>query len=78
MPVLPPRQKRLIAYNKLQGALETLQENIIEILDLRFAPVPADIIEKVQQISERDILKGLHRAAVQVTTIHEFRNLLPQ
>ncbi len=58
-----------------KGLLEGQREYVLDILDLRFDPVPSDVIEAVRQITDHKLLKKLHRAAVQVATLEEFCDL---
>lgn len=68
MPTLSPYQKRFIAKGN--------QEALRLTLEVRFEPVPKDILDAVDKIDDRNLLMKLQRAAVQVATIDEFRNLL--
>ena len=80
MPTLSPMQKRFAAIGKQEGKQEgvllTFHENILEILNLRFGPVPMDLSEAVQEVEDGRLLRSLHLAAVQVTSLDEFRRLL--
>jgi hypothetical protein len=72
MPTMSSMQKCFRA----EGAREMQREDILEILNLRFGSVPADLAETVQQIENGKQLRSLHLAAVQVTSLDEFRRLL--
>jgi hypothetical protein len=94
MPTLSPYQKRFIAKGKAEGreeglqegreegreegVLATLHEAVLEALSVRFHPVPEDIGVIVEQITDQSDLKRLLRAAIQATTVDEFRSLLPE
>ncbi len=58
-----------------KGVLITFHENILEILTLRFGSVPTDLAA-VQQTEDGRLLQSLLAAAVQVTSLDEFRLLL--
>ncbi len=80
MPTLPPRQVRLIARNRqeaeLEGQLTTLRTTTVDVLEIRFGTVPADIMEQLNQIDAIPHLRDLHRVAVRTTSIDEFRTYL--
>ncbi len=59
-----------------KGVLITFHENILEILTLRFGSVPTDLAAAVQQTEDGRLLRSLLAAAVQVTSLDEFRLLL--
>ncbi len=58
------------------GVIETARNNIIEALEERFQIVPADIIDKVNAIARREILKGLHRQAIRCSDMTGFNEVL--
>ena len=84
MPTLSPYQKRFIAKGRQEGreegreegVLATLHESVLDALSIRFNPVPEDIVQIVKQMTERNALKQLHRAAIQAETLEAFRNLV--
>ena len=59
-----------------EGAFETLQESVAEVLEARFETVPADIADKLGQIDDEVVFHGLLREAARVDTLMEFRNKL--
>ena len=59
-----------------KGLLKGRREDVLDNLAIRFNAVPEDIIQAVHQITDQAMLKNLHRAAVQVATLEEFRALL--
>jgi hypothetical protein len=61
-----------------QGMLQRSREDIVEILETRFEIVPSTITERVYTISDLSILKYLHKKAVTVESLNEFKDLLKQ
>ena len=59
-----------------KGWLETLQEDVLEVLDERFGIVPSDMIEQVRAISLREHLKQLLRQAIRCPDIESFKEML--
>lgn len=80
MPTLPPRQLRLMARSheegELAGQLTTLRMDVVEVLEIRFGTVPADITEYLSQNDDVSQLRVLLRVAVRVVSIDEFRTHL--
>jgi predicted transposase/invertase (TIGR01784 family) len=61
-----------IKEGRVEGRVETLQNNIIEVLELRFERVPAGLIEEIKTIAESEKLRILLRAAVTSNSIEDF------
>ncbi len=59
-----------------KGLLETLQEDVLEVLDERFGIVPGDIIQQVHTISLREHLKQLLRQAIRCSDLESFKEML--
>ena len=59
-----------------KGLLKGRREDVLDNLASRFDPIPEDITEAIQQITDQALLKRLHRVALQVATLEEFRALL--
>jgi hypothetical protein len=59
-----------------QGILQTLQEDVIEILDVRFENVPNAIVRIVTDIDDLSILKMLHKKAAAVISMEAFESIL--
>ena len=59
-----------------KGLLETLQEDVLEVLDERFGIVPGDIIQQVRAISLREHLKQLLRQAIRCSDLESFKEML--
>ena len=76
MPYITSVERIGIRKGLQQGALEENQQLIIETLDERFGAVPSFISEAVLQIRDRNQLRTLHRRAIRITSIEEFRQEL--
>ncbi len=59
-----------------QGLLEEAREMVLEVLEERFGLLPPSIVSKVKNIQQREVLKSLHRAAIRVKDLEEFKTLL--
>jgi hypothetical protein len=59
-----------------ESMIQIVQENILEILEVRFGDVPLALREDVQGISDPAFLKFLHREAIQVASLEDFEALL--
>jgi len=56
-----------------EGRQEALQEDIVEILELRFQSVSYSIKKRLEDISDTTALRRLHRLAVQAQSLEEFQ-----
>jgi hypothetical protein len=63
---------------KQEGILETLRENAIAILEVRFGEVAPELIEVINTIEDVPVLKQLHRQAIAIPSIQEFQQVLEQ
>ena len=63
---------------ELDAKLETLRENVITILEVRFGKVAPELIEVINAIKDVPVLKQLHRQALAIPSIEEFKQLLEQ
>ncbi len=59
-----------------EGAIGDARIMVIEALEERFQIVPAKIIDKVNAIGRREILKGLHRQAIRCSDMDGFNSVL--
>ena len=55
-----------------EGRVQTLREDITDILEVRFDEVPPALWERIQGLQDEAELKRLHRRAVQVRSLDEF------
>ncbi|MBF0496978.1 MAG: hypothetical protein HQK58_10465 [Deltaproteobacteria bacterium] len=58
------------------GILQTVREDVIEVLEVRFGRVPSEIIAAVQGLVDPSQLKALHKQAVLAKSIDEFEEAL--
>ncbi len=59
-----------------QGMLAEAREMVLEALSERFTLVPRDVEERIMGVESRRHLKELHRQALRVRSLDEFRSLL--
>ena len=60
-----------------EGIEQTLQENILDVLTLRFDESAAQqFADRIEALDDVARLRQLHRAAIQVPSLNAFRNLL--
>ncbi len=59
-----------------KGVINDAHEMVIEVLDARFGMVPHEVVETIQTISERDVLKNLHRQAILSPDRGSFKEIL--
>jgi hypothetical protein len=59
-----------------QGTLQARREDVLEILQVRFAEVPAEVVDCVNQIEDIDLLKQLFRQAIAIPSVAQFQQLL--
>ncbi len=59
-----------------QGMIEEAREMVIEVLEEKFGVVPISVVEKVKSLNEREVLKNLHRVAIRVSNLEEFKEAL--
>ena len=61
---------------KEEGMLQTLQENVIKILQTRFGVTPSSVVEVINGIGDQSLLQTLFTNAITVGSIEEFQQLL--
>ena len=49
---------------------------VLEALEERFGLIPPSLVSKIKGIQQRETLKSLHRAAIRVESLDEFKALL--
>jgi hypothetical protein len=59
-----------------QGELKRARKAVYEVLDARFDLMPRDIVEAIEKIEAIPVLENLHRKAVKVNDLDEFREIL--
>ncbi len=55
-----------------EGGLAVLREFVVEELELRFKPLPTELLGAVRALTVEAKLKSLHRRAARCTSIDEF------
>ncbi|WP_017294022.1 hypothetical protein [Geminocystis herdmanii] len=84
MPLLTNIERRALAkgqeigqeIGKQKGAKETYQENILDLLQLRFNSVPKSIEDSLNNIDDLALLKQLHLSTISVKSLEEFEQLI--
>ena len=61
-----------LSQGRSQGRLLTLQEDVIEVLAVRFDTVPEGLSEAIREITEESRLRTLHKAALRATSLEDF------
>ncbi len=59
-----------------EGILQKAREVVIEVLEVRFEALPSELIEKINQIEDLELLKTLHRQGITIGSLDEFQELL--
>jgi len=59
-----------------QGMLQKSREYLIDTLEIRFEIIPRSILRVLNEINDPSILKSLHKKAVTVTSLDEFKECL--
>jgi len=59
-------------------SLRSKKESIIEVLEIRFAEVPSELIAVLNGIKDFEFLKQLHKRAVTVASVEELQQLISQ
>jgi hypothetical protein len=63
---------------ELDAKLETLREDLITILEVRFGEVSPELIEVINAIKDMPVVKQLYREAIAIPSIQEFQQVLEQ
>ena len=59
-----------------KGQLEATQNSVFDILEVRFGVTPEDIALKLKSIEDLYVLRQMHKKAVVVKSLDEFREIL--
>ncbi|WP_017716040.1 Rpn family recombination-promoting nuclease/putative transposase [Kamptonema formosum] len=76
MPLLSRIEQRAMQAGIERGIQQNARESVIEILEMRFEEVPAQLREAINRIEDAALLKQLHRQAVTIGSVPEFQQLL--
>jgi hypothetical protein len=60
---------------RIEGVLQQRREDVIEVLEVRFEALPHELIERINQIEDLELLKTLHRRAITIGSIAEFQGI---
>jgi len=63
---------------RIEGILQKGREDVIDVLTIRFSDVPPSVVEVINQIEDPSLLKTLHRQAITIGSIAEFKGNLDQ
>ncbi len=74
MPLLSRMELRALQ----KGILQTARESVLEVLEIRFEVVPAELIEAINEIEYTSFLKQLLRQAIALDSLEAFQQLLYQ
>ncbi len=66
----------VLSHMELRGILQNARESVLEVLEVRFAAVPPELIEAINQIKDASVLKQLLRQAITIGSIAQFQQLL--
>jgi hypothetical protein len=69
-------RKEGISQGIAEGILQKGREVIVEVLDVRFGEVPSEVVEKINAIADPSLLKTLHREAIAIESLEQFREYL--
>ena len=67
-----------IQQGMLQEQFRSRRNAIGDVLEVRLGLVPLDVIQKLKAIKDIQVLDELHRKAVIVQDMHEFRTIMKQ
>ena len=55
-----------------RGRVQTLQDNILDLIDIRFGKMSKELEERVTAVTDIPILRQLHREAATTNTMDDF------
>lgn len=80
MPILSNMERRALETGRQEGLEEGLQiarrEMVLEALNERFNPVPAEVIDRINQISDSETLKQLLKRGKSISSLAEFEQVI--
>ena len=59
-----------------QGILQKAQEDILEVLSIRFGEISQRLSETINNLTDATVLKSLHRQAITVESLTKFEQIL--
>ena len=60
------------------GTLKNARESVIEILEMRFNNVSAELKDRINSLDDLQWLKHLHKQSITIPLLEEFQQLLAQ
>ena len=60
----------------MQQGMQAAREGVIEILEERFSTVTKSVLRTLKEIDDPDVLKMLHKKALRVGSVQEFRDAM--
>lgn len=61
---------------RIEGLVQKGREDVIEVLEVRFEALPNELVEKINQIEDLELLKTLLRQAITIGSLAEFQGIL--
>jgi len=59
-----------------QEAIRSARQSVLDALDVRFADVPTELRDRLEEITDAERLRQLYRRAIVVPTLTDFEQLL--
>ena len=60
------------------GILQTARRNTIYILENRFTEVPQELVNRINQIADRELLEILFKRALAIASLEEFAEVIDE
>ena len=76
MPILSNMERRAMETGIQKGIQTARREMILEVLNARFNPVPAEVIDRINQISDYETLQQLLKRGISIGSLAEFEEVL--
>ena len=76
MPLLTNIEQRALEQGLEQGAKQTRQQDIIDLLQKRFGQLPETLSQTIKQIDDNSLLKELHLETISINSLEEFEQLI--
>lgn len=61
---------------RIEGLVQKGREDVIEVLEVRFETLPNELIERINQIEDLELLKTLLRQGITIGSVADFQGLL--
>lgn len=79
MPILSNIERRALESGRQESREEGLQNGrnmVLSVLNARFNPVPAEVIDRINQISNYETLQQLLERGISIGSVAEFEEVL--